>query len=628
MTVKGLATSREHNLFTIGGKACLQSGMFSVNLVRPDYSGPAHSLIVYGDGEMEVECELGDVEPGVYWPTLHVAGKGRGLVTTSVTVVPTYGPAHSDNARGSLRGGTLLEISVRGLSRDDITKTRVDIGNTPCVVQNIVPEIERLFCLTGPAANDGYSSLVTALSPVGYWSLQSDHYDVDGGYVGSEGEAVFRGSGVIGDVGDASVRGDVVRREEGISGNAVTDQSVLFNESYLEIPFHSELANPAGFGMGLWLKLPAVDFENLMDYSPYPGSEWDTGSGQPGLGHFGSGQSDLGQFGSGQPGMGQFDSGQPGMGQFGSGRPGFGYFSSGQLLSGSGDFVWGSGEDDDSDVMQETVGPYRIVVDFASFVDGVAHGYVIIINPCGQLEYWLASGHSIDAFSVANEDCPLISSSDCYPSLPPLCSGVSVVNSDLTSIGNLPPGVWSVIRCDDCDIIGKWGFVSVGWAAESAGGVVDCANSDLCSGHQVFRFNQHHIDTMATTYAAPTNASLLIGGTDRLPVREEEEEEVLDDSLLNLALSSFVGHVDEVSVFRRPLTSQEASEHFEYGSTEKQKIWIRVEPVDGIGTGQDIDQVLEWNGAFEEVELVDWNGVSEGDIELDERKALLFSWTR
>ena len=551
--VSGLATTSEHNLFTIGGKACSMSGQFSTNLVQPDYSGPADNTISYSSMERSVGCEMDLVEPGVYRPILHVAGRGRGLVLDSaiVDVVPTYGPAQLHDPSGSLRGGTLLEIDARGLSEDDITKLRVEIGNTPCLVQQIDPSNHNhIYCITEPARDDGYSSLVHSLHPVGYWTLQTDYFNEDGGYVGSDGETVYRNVGSVGRGGDGRVRGEVVGREEGISGNTLTNQAALFNNSYIEVPFHSDFAQPAGFGMGLWIKAPALE-------------------GDP--------------------------------------ETSAANFLAPQLSPGSGDPLPGSGE---GDISQGVKGPYRILVDFASLSDGVAHGYVIVINPCDQLEFWLASVQSIATFSGA-EDCPTITSDDCAS--PAVCSGYSVVSMAMT-YGNLPPGVWSVIRCGDCNLT-EWSLVSVGWTADSE----DC--EELCAGQQVLHFNDRFIDTMATTHSAQTNRSLLIGGTDRLLLGG-------DSDLSNSPLTGFVGHVDEVSVFDRPMSASEAEEHFEYGSTEKQKVWIRVESVDGISTGQDLEPVLEWNGAFEEVQSVDWNTVSGEVIEIADNIALRFSWTR
>ena len=541
----GLSSTPDHNLFTIGGVSCSSSTKTSTTLTQPNFSGPADNTITYL-GEDVINCHILRVEPGTYRPVLHVAGKGWGLVTNVLEILPSV---EVDFAAGSLRGGTLLHITTEGLSLDDVSKLRVEIGNTPCAVQQIshVGIYEHLYCLTQPAHDDGYSSVVNALNPIAYWSLQMDYYDLEGRYVGSDGseDTGFRNHGSIGSSGDAVVRREVEGRKEGISGNTLTNQAVLFNNSYMEVPFHPEFTETGGFGLGLWVKLPATSAENDSDTSEGQGSAMESG-------------------------------------------------------------------------MADTRGPYQIVVDFASYVDGTAGGYVVVINPCGQPEFWIASGHSHHNFS-GSEDCPLLSLSDCSPSTPESCSGLSVVVT-----GYIPTGVWSVVRCGDCDLRTGWGLLSVGWSADSAEGEEPQINS---TGEQSFYFNNGLVASITTTYSPPVERPLLLGGTDRLPASTGGW--VLDtESSSNLPLTAFVGSVDEVSLYDRTLEAEEVSELFMYGSTNNQKIWIRVEPVDGIGTGHNIDMVLEWNGAFDEVQPLDWEGVSDSEMEIEEGKALLFEWSR
>ena len=396
----------------------------------------------------------------------------------------------------------------------------------------------------------------------------------DGSYEGVDGESVYRSSGALGALCDAGVRGEVVGREEGISGNSLTNQAALFNESYLEIPFHPDFSKSGSFGMTLWLKLPEIE-------------------------------------GPGEHGDNMLTSLSSGWG------------------SGTDDPLWGSGGGGGGG----NEGPYQIVVDFASFFNGTAHGYVIVINPCGQPEFWLATNQSIDVNPPNfNKTCPLLSASDCSPLTPTTCSGYQLVTTAAT-YGNLPPGVWSVIRCGDCDLGMEWGLISVGWNVDES--ETDCVESSFCSGEQTFHFNSRMIGTATTSHALQTNRPLLIGGTDRLlPLgggdgegEGEGEGDWESDTLSsNSALTGFTGLVDEVSLFDRPLTANESRELFEYGSSEKQKVWIRVESVDGIGMGHDNDIVQEWNGDFEEVEPLDWNAVSNDEIELDEGTALQFTW--
>ena len=532
----GLAMVADSNLFTIGGKSCLMASFVSATLTEPDYSGPADSTLSYYAGAEFIGCELGDnVEPGKYRPFLHVAGRGWALVTEEevVEVVPAYGPDHSHLA-GSLRGGLELAVSLRGLTEEDITKTRVEIGNTPCPVQRMDPDLEKIFCITQPARDDGYSSLVFEDGAVAYWSLQADYFDLDGRFVNSDGATSYRNHGSIGESIDAVVQGEVGSREEGISGNTVTDQAVLFNASYIEVPFHSYLAHPGGFGMGLWLKIPQASA------SPAENTN------------------------------------------------------------------------------------YRIIVDHASISDGIARGYLLLLNPCGQPEFWAASGLSLDTFT-GSDDCLVIadSISQCTPT-PTACSGYSVV-AQATNPTDLPPGVWNIIRCSDCDLSG-WSFIALGWEADEFDGAEDsCTAESLCSGSQVFHYNNRFVDSLSSTHLPAVGTNLLIGGTERLPVG------VVNHPLwAESQLASFTGHVDEVSVYVRPLSSGQVEVHYEYGSSDKQRIWIRVETVDGVGDGviPDLVYASEWTPDFSQVVEVDWDGASGEEMVVSEGVALRFTWSR
>ena len=553
MISSGLSSTPDHNLFTIGGVHCDYSTKSSTSLTQPDFTGPADNTIDYLDGESVIDCELHRVEPGTYRPVLHVSGKGWGLATTVVEILPSVMIEPSQISLGSLRGGTLLHISTEGLSVGDVTKLRVEIGNTPCAVQALEGvEIEQdLYCLTQPARDDGYSSVVRAHSPIAYWSLQTDYYDIDGRYMGSDGETSFRNDGSLGNSANATVRGKIVGRKEGISGNLLTNQAVLFNNSYIEVPFHPKITQPEGFQMGFWLKLPET------------GEESD---------------------------------------------------SSGILmpsLIGSG---MGSGETA-SGVSPQTRRPYQIVVDHASYVDGMAGGYVVVINPCGQLEFWVASDYSHHTFS-GTQDCPLLSLSDCSLSTPEPCSGLSVVVT-----GYLPTGVWNVIRCGDCNLGTEWGLVSVGWNLNSQEEEPQ-TNPTI---NQVFYFNNRLIASFSTPYAPPIERPLLIGGTNRLPAAGGFWDPMPSSPL---PLTAFVGYIDEVTMYDHALEAEDISELYMYGSSDKQKIWIHVEPVDDIGTGHNIDTVLGWNGAFDAVQNLDWEGVNDAEMEIDENQALLFQWSR
>ena len=529
----GVAMDTTKNLLTIGGNPCLEATHVSNSLVDPDYSSTTNTATLYLTGEENVSCELRETPPGKYRPFLHVAGRGWALVTEE-TVVEVVPATDSDSAHptGSLKGGLELSISVRGLSAQDITRTNVFIGNTPCPIQHIDVGTRHVICITQPARDDGYSSVPLEDGAVGHWSLQTDYYDLGGRFEGSDGAVSYRNLGSLGAVLDAVVRGGVVRGGEGISGNDITDQAVLFNASYVEVPFHPALPGSGGFGLGLWLKLP-------------PGA--------------GTSSTDLG------------------------------------------------------------TGHYRIFADQSSFSGGVASGYLLLLNPCGQLEFWLATGQSVLGMTIA-EDCPAIDDiiADC--ATPVACSGVSVTMA--TSSVDLPPGVWSIVRCESCDVT-TWGFVTTGWQADDW---TQCeASASPCSGQQSLHFNGVSMATLSSTHLPSPNTSLQFGGTRRI-----EPGHTIHATWPQSRLSSFAGLLDEVSLYPSPLSADQVTSQWEYGSTDKQRIWIRTETVDGVGDGiiPDLEYSMEWDPVFTQVRSVDWEAGSEEEMAVEEGVALLFTWTR
>ena len=251
-----ISAVREDNVLTLGGLPC--GGGTPVPIVgsrsEPDFSSPRTSGMYYSD---ETQCTVPFLAPGHHRIVLHVAGKGWAHGSLDTTTLDIRGVVDStpSQATGSLRGGIKLSIQTRGLTMSDIPRSRVSIGNTPCHIQTI-SYYGDLTCVSQPAINDGYSSVVYHDQAVAYWSLQADYFESDGTYIDSDGAFFYRSSGTLGHSANATVFGEVVPREVGISGNSLTDQSALFNASYIEAPALSEFSHPAGFGIGLWVKTP------------------------------------------------------------------------------------------------------------------------------------------------------------------------------------------------------------------------------------------------------------------------------------------------------------------------------------------------------------------------------------
>ena len=233
------------HMITIGETACISSSL----------------TMAGGIGDMSIlSCTTPSVFPGQYTVKLHVTGQGVATATVNGSVVeyqPQIAMLTSSN-EGSLKGGTEISIPALDFYSHSISHTRVLIGNTPCDVQYATMattpgQLGNITCITRSAQDDGYSSLVLHARPLGYWNMQLDHYSVDGQYLYSN-PTLFRNLGSTSSPGDAIPSVGILAGQYGISGNNVTDQSILFNASYLRVPYHPQLNQLYGFGMEFWVK--------------------------------------------------------------------------------------------------------------------------------------------------------------------------------------------------------------------------------------------------------------------------------------------------------------------------------------------------------------------------------------
>lgn len=253
--VKGLSVEAKGNTLTIGGKVCASSYFFS--------KSPTAQLVDSSLGYIDntIGCKVPVVDPGRYRILLHVAGRGwaYGSISNTVILVQAVITGPPSHTSGSLRGGLLLSIPIHGLGEDAVERTHVTIGSTPCTLQSInevssAPQTGTMSCLTQHAQDDGYSSLVTD-SALLHWSFQRDFFNINGSYSHSESNGVFYNNGRINEVVLAKMVGDVQTGMAGISGNNITDQSVLFDgSSYIRVNGTSSFSNLSSFSFELWLK--------------------------------------------------------------------------------------------------------------------------------------------------------------------------------------------------------------------------------------------------------------------------------------------------------------------------------------------------------------------------------------
>ena len=466
---EGISETPEDNIFFFGGSVGMNCSLadppsFSTTLTSPSNT-TSTNMRVYTS--RTVTCTVPDVPAGVYYPRLHVAGRGWGhanLGKTMLTLHPQITGSPSV-INGSLRGGLTLTLPTRGLLQSDISRTKIQIGNTPCSVQDIDSQ-GLLTCFTRATVDDGYSSLIRASSPLAYWSLQADYYRSNDSYLSSDGSSFFRSSGSLDIRANASIHGMVSTQQAGISGNSFSDQSIQFTEAaYLQVPTLEELFNPSGFAMEFWLKF-SISVPN-----------------------------------------------------------------------------------------------YRFIVNASSTCEGVACGFIVVLNLCNEIEFWVAGSESnIDSTST---ECTLITdTSQC----PQACRGhIRVPESRQLA---LPSGVWHVIRNGRSDWT-DWHHVYISWQVNDDENEY-CISDSRCNGRQGLTIDGERL-SIASTYFR-SNSGIQIGGCSSFP---------LGSTGLWSGLAAFRGYLDEVAYYSKPLQSTEIASRMRFGTQDIQPIWLSVEGMDG-----------------------------------------------
>ena len=246
---------------------------------------------------------------------------------------------------------------------------------------------------------------------------------------------------------------------------------------------------------------------------------------------------------------------------------------------------------------------YQIVVDSSSSGSGVASaGYLLMLNPCAQLEFWLATGISAQNYTANSSlECELIrNSSQCSQD----CSGYLNILED----SDLPAGVWNVIRAEYLNL-STWRYVHFGWAAD--GSDRDCSPpGGQYSGWQVLHLNSVRIEER-TTYLPSVTTPVSIGGSSS-----------------NQALGPFEGYLDEVAFYSRPLHSRQTQARVRYGTTESQPVWITVNREDGVGQGNVPNVVYSvTDQGFTNDTVVNWDAPQDVYLEIGESTSIRFEWT-
>ena len=274
-----------------------------------------------------------------------------------------------------------------------------------------------------------------------------------------------------------------------------------------------------------------------------------------------------------------------------------------------------------SDNLEES---FRIIFSSSSYQDGISRGYIVLLNPCNQIEFWVATGISLQSpIGGGTTECDIVTNTSyCSQS----CSGIVRIQESRNQ-NSLPSGVWHVTRDNHSDWL-DWQHIYFGWEVEDDGIDVsslysnwadeDCSEDELCTGVQTLAVNAN-FTTSNTTYLRSPNTRVEVGGASALPVG--------DTNTIQGQLSPFVGFLDEVAFYGKSLTRADIEARVRYGTSDDQPIWLTTDGVDGIGTGAVPNiEYPEWDVGFSDELVLDWDILQDGSYVMDNSTAFRFEW--
>ena len=221
---------------------------------------------------------------------------------------------------------------------------------------------------------------------------------------------------------------------------------------------------------------------------------------------------------------------------------------------------------------------YRVILENTPY-SGSPGGYKLIINPCNILEVWIATG--INGTKSDSNECPLTSQLNCSST----CSGTRRINFQQD---NVTYSSWYIIAGPELSTSSlNWTHIAFGWSilgSISNHKITDPNNLEsmnqcvyersikkYCQGQANLIVNGVEYGRENVTYSPGSSVNKLsIGGTDQ-PLSPE--------------LESFTGILDEVVVYTRPLTYNEALLHYAASTRKQQSITVSSTFIDYLGTG-------------------------------------------
>lgn len=252
-------------------------------------------------------------------------------------------------------------------------------------------------------------------------------------------------------------------------------------------------------------------------------------------------------------------------------------------------------------------GKYAILV--SSYQnDEYAKGFIVAINPCNQIEFWLGTGQEQQ---YNKSDYCYANTSTCEY----LCSNEQVVEISSSSLQyQIPAGVWSIVSTEKEFSSESWNHLIFGFE------VFDSTSSDKLSGTQRLYLNTKLSKADDVSYHRTNESDITFGGSDIIHTKTDLPES---------QVYPFTGYIDEISLFEYMLSLEDITEHYIYGTTGQQPIIIDTEYVNGVGEGTVPDlEIPPYETTFDNLALeVKLDDVNDDTYSIAQREAIRVKWT-
>lgn len=242
---------------------------------------------------------------------------------------------------------------------------------------------------------------------------------------------------------------------------------------------------------------------------------------------------------------------------------------------------------------------YRVLFNASSTCSGSPCGFLVILNPCDDVELWVGG-----VSSNSSADCPHIQdlASQC---------GSTCVGMHSTNVPQALPGQWQLLRSAGKNL-SSWTHVYINWQASNLD------PEGPATGTLVLGVNEDFLSSQNATFFPAVGSPTELGGSSSLPLWSTSPRG---------GLAPFTGYLDEVAYYAHPLDAEQIRRHVTYGTSDLQPVWVSVGGVDGVGDGSPPDVQFPPPAMEAREVVIDWEAARDLILSYNNSVTLILQWT-